>query len=171
MLELLIKNNGIVVSTFGADWTETEVEEEIERLESLTEGSDGETPLYEDLIHEFADDCELDWSKCDDWQLYQKEELCELLSGLGDDAKQEALYLYLQNQHFSYTSLDSFEKAFLGWYSTEEEYALESNSSLIAAVEGVGFTASIIDEEYLAKEYGADYTFEATGGGVYCFSN
>lgn len=118
-----------------------------------------------------------DWGDhTESWDLSEKEELCELISSFsndgwkGDPSKEEALFLYLENGHFNYAYLDSFEDAYIGKFETEQQCALELNEELISAVKSAGYDVNFIDEYYLAKERGADYAFPVTGG-VHCFRN
>lgn len=173
MLGLLIENdndnseeNQFTSIEFDEGWTASEIEDWAEQ---------NDIDLSECTITFTEGSAHQDWDEVSDWDLSEKEELCEMLNSFSSGwkpnrDKEEALFLYLQNAHFRYAYLGQFENAYIGKYSSEEECAIELNQALVDAVEAAGYSSSFIDEKYLAKERGADYTFAVTGG-VYCFRN
>ena len=123
-----------------------------------------------------SDDCS--WSLVDDlwgeasrkWTLEECEEVCDKLGDL-DEEDHEALFFYLKNGHFNLAYIGEYEESYIGKYTTNEECAFGLNQNLVDLLESAGYTVNVIDEYYLAQEHGADYSFEASNGGVYCFRN
>lgn len=117
MLTLRVEDlNENELATFEAGWSSSDIEEWME-----SEGLDST------VVRFFVDEGSQDWEDCSGWQLYQLEEVCELLSSFDINGwkpnreMEEAAFLYLQNNNFSPSCISSFADAFIGKYKDRAE--------------------------------------------------